>query len=327
MSLLGKIFKNICSRQDRSPQTMSIPEDNKDINVINENNRPSFRWCELAAMKTRFPQLEAILDSDQDPELLYEQACSLIALIHPPAKEAAYRSRLKNIGTEGALREIALSDISEGIPYSSNVRKFPDLWEIAKPDILAHEEQYGGAVFTQAWPSLSRGRALVYYFSHHRPKGSVLHIAPEKELEEWMRSNVKDYHTLGIGVSNDLAEDLTDLTLPDSSFDLVICHRVLEHIFDEAAALNEIQRILKSDGIFNVSVPESMHLSDTLEWCYPDASHHNHYRQYGSDFKMRVNKSGFETDVVRWFLDKSEGELQKAGTYPFRMYNAHPITD
>lgn len=282
------------------------------------------RERELIAMHNRFPLL-SVLDglNEADINVLYKEACNLIALSYEPAREAALRTELKQIGTNEALRQIAFSDIREGIPYSTNVRAFPDLWELAREQVIEHEREYGGAVFTQEWPSLSRGRVVTYYFKHHKPVGSVLHIAPEKELEQWMRENVENYQTLGLGASNDMAEDLTNLPIQDNSYDIVICHRVMEHIFDETAALVEIKRILCPGGFFNVSVPESMHLPGTLDWCYPDASHHNHYRQYGSDFATRVERAGFRVELVRWSLEQSREELKNAGTYPFRMYNAY----
>lgn len=286
-------------------------------------DRATLRRRELNAMATRFPRLKTVLNlQDGDPDKLHREACTLIPLFHRPAAEAAYRSALKIIASPGAHREIALSDLREGIPYSANVRAIPDLWEAARPEVRAHEEAYGAAVFTQAWPSLSRGRAIAYYFSHHIPRGNVLHIAPEPEAEALLRAHVQNYQTLGLGANTDLAEDLTALPLPDASFDLVICHRVLEHIFDESAALSEMKRILRPGGILNISVPESMHLPEALDWCVPDATHHDHYRQYGSDFARRLGAAGFDVQPRQWLIEQPAERLREAGTYPLRMYNA-----
>ena len=177
------------------------------------------------------------------------------------------------------------------------------------------------------WVPIScRGRALIYYFQHHPPRGRVLHIAPERELEDWFRERQADggfsYETVGLGANTDRAEDLTETAFEDDSYDLVICHRVLEHIFDERAALDEVMRILRPGGCFNVSVPESMHLKQTLEWCYPDASHHQHYRQYGADFMDRLNAARFQTVCVDWLMNQSPDRLHEAGVYPLRFYAA-----
>jgi hypothetical protein len=282
---------------------------------------------ELAAIEARFPELaayfkNATLQPGERRGILFE----LIAKHYPSACEAAWRSQLRRIGTEAAEREIAESDLREGIPYSSNVQKFPDIWARALPAVRAHEEAYGAAVFTVKWPSYSRGRALAYYFEHHPPQGRVLHIAPEKELEQWCRGRAAtkgfSYQTVGLGPNTDRAEDLTAMDFADNSYDLIICHRVLEHIFDESRALAEVRRVLRPGGCFNVSVPESMQLSTTLDWCYPDRSHHQHYRQYGADFLSRLNAAGFRADCVDWLLRQSPEQLQSAGVYPMRLYNA-----
>jgi hypothetical protein len=278
---------------------------------------------ELEAMRRRFPALatclgDAGLAVDAERALFFE----LIPHVWPSAAEAALRSGLKALDTVAARREIAMSDIREGIPYSSNVRLFPDLWEHALPAIRAHEAAYGGAVFTETWPSLSRGRAMRFYFEHHPPAGRILHVAPEAELERWFRARTTAYETLGIGAQNDLAADLTALPQADCHYDLVICRRVLEHVFDERSALAEIRRVLRPGGVLNVSVPESMHLPATLDWHYPDTTHHCHYRQYGADFIDRLTAAGFTVAVGDWLLGRDPEQLRAAGTYPFRFYNA-----
>jgi len=49
--------------------------------------------------------------------------------------------------------------------------------------------------------------------------------------------------------------DVTNLPFKNSSFDIVICSEVLEHIPDDKRALSELVRILKPGKILAVSVP------------------------------------------------------------------------
>jgi len=49
--------------------------------------------------------------------------------------------------------------------------------------------------------------------------------------------------------------DLTKLPFKNSSFDSIICSEVLEHIMDDAMAISELVRILKSGKILAISVP------------------------------------------------------------------------
>lgn len=292
----------------------------------------NIRRREIAAMRSALPFLADVLpERDTDLDETYKAACQLIALHHAPAKEAAHRTALKSIGTQAALREIAQSDIREGIPYSANVKKFPDIWNDALPMIRDHEEAYGAAVFTGDWPSYSRGRALAFYFENNPPTGRILHVGPEPEAEEWFRGRLTSdankgeasYVTMDIGGNRDLHEDLTALNIDDESFDWVICHRVMEHIFDEDKALGEIRRVLRPGGVLNISVPESMHVAKTMDWCFPDTSHHSHYRHYGADVTQRLADAQFDVDLVRWSLDQPVEKTRQAGTYPLRMYNAH----
>ncbi len=59
----------------------------------------------------------------------------------------------------------------------------------------------------------------------------------------------------GEGVWGVFTGDITSLPFSDQSFDVVICSEVLEHIPDEAKAIQEITRVLKPGEILAVSVP------------------------------------------------------------------------
>jgi hypothetical protein len=311
---------------DESPPPAPEPLRSADETAGSGVEKETLFAREYQAIEKRFPDLARFLqESGLSIEEKRKAVFELIGICHPPAREAVLRTRLKRLGTDAAKREIAESDLREGIPYSGNIRPFPDIWERALPEIRAHEEAYGAAVFTRTWPSLSRGRALTYYYDNHPPRGRVLHIAPEQELERWARSRNAgfEYRTLGLGRNTDLAEDLTEMRMEDESYDLVICHRVLEHVFDEAAAFAEILRILRPNGWLNVSVPEVMHRPAALEWCYPDATHHDHYRHYGADFESRLSAAGFQVHCEDWLLRQPSERLVSAQVYPLRMYNAH----
>lgn len=318
MSFLKRLVRNTSLRPDRKwPRRRSRGK---------RVSREDLMSREVRGIRRRFPDLVDILDGKEFPlekehALLFE----LIARRRPQAHEAALRCSLKDIGTVAAMREIAESDLREGIPYSSNVKLFADIWERALPEIRAHEEAYGAAVFTQNWPNVSRGRALVYYFENNPPAGNIMHIAPEKEAEAHFRAtrHKATYKTLGLGTKTDLSEDITEMNVDSESFDLIICHRVLEHIFDEEAALSELYRVLRPGGHLNISVPQSMHLSKTLDWCIPDQSHHRHYRHYGSDFPVHLEKAGFQVECEDWLIKLPESRIRKASTFPFLMFNAY----
>jgi hypothetical protein len=324
MRFLYRVTRSVAYRFNAAVNRLRpLPnQQSTELPVLGIDHR-ALRRREISAMQERFPRLaEFMVSTDLDEEKQFGRACELIAQIHPDAAEAYWRNILRSLGTEAAEREIAESDLREGIPFSGNVRRYPDIWKRALPQVREHEEAYGAAVFTGVWPSLGRGRAVAWYYENHPPTGRVLHVAPEPEAESLFRRLPIEYHTMGLGADTDLAEDITELDIESESYDLVVCHRVLEHVFDEDAALAELRRILRPGGVLNVSVPESMHLSDALEWCIPDITHHGHYRHYGRDFASRLQMASFEVECERWLLDQPAGKVRAAGTYPLRMYNA-----
>lgn len=79
-------------------------------------------------------------------------------------------------------------------------------------------------------------------------------------LENWFED--KNYKAAGyrprmdFGVYNcDLDLDICQISLPDASFDCVICLEVLEHVADPFAAAQELQRILRPGGSLFLTVP------------------------------------------------------------------------
>ena len=59
----------------------------------------------------------------------------------------------------------------------------------------------------------------------------------------------------GAAVGSLTNQDLTALTYPDETFDLVIHSETLEHVFDYDKAFSELKRVLKGGGLHIYSVP------------------------------------------------------------------------
>ncbi|MEK7506075.1 MAG: class I SAM-dependent methyltransferase [Patescibacteria group bacterium] len=49
--------------------------------------------------------------------------------------------------------------------------------------------------------------------------------------------------------------NIEDAKLPDKSFDVIVASAIIEHVDDDYAALKNIRRILKNDGIFVIGIP------------------------------------------------------------------------
>lgn len=53
----------------------------------------------------------------------------------------------------------------------------------------------------------------------------------------------------------DIVSDITEIPVPDCTFDFVLCTEVLEHVPDPILALNEMHRILKKGGRMIITAP------------------------------------------------------------------------
>ncbi|MCE5185482.1 MAG: methyltransferase domain-containing protein [Planctomycetaceae bacterium] len=150
-----------------------------------------------------------------------------------------------------------------------------------------------------------------------RPK-RLLHLAPEPELERCLRRTpALEY------VSADLFDpramlkmDIAQMGFDDSSFDMVYCSHVLEHVPDDRKAISEIRRVLKKDGVAVILVPI------TARQTFEDPSvtdprrreelfgQDDHVRKYGPDFSARLAECGFnvETVCVSGLLSKEQSQ-------------------
>jgi SAM-dependent methyltransferase len=70
------------------------------------------------------------------------------------------------------------------------------------------------------------------------------------------------------------------LPFAPSSFDLVLCHHVLEHVVQVEGTLREISRILKPDGRLYISVPNGYGLCDGIyRYLFEGGDHVNRFKK------------------------------------------------
>lgn len=134
----------------------------------------------------------------------------------------------------------------------------------------------------------------------NRSGGRLLHVAPESCLANELKKTFR-YISIDLDGSRAMhAMDITNLDFADEEFDLVICNHVLEHIPDDYKALSELYRVMRSGAYGSIQVPmkgevteENLNITDPKlrEALYGQA---DHVRQYGSDFKERLQSVGFE---------------------------------
>lgn len=292
----------------------------------------------IQALLVRFPALRTYqlpTNAGVDKQALLDFYTAVLPLVYEPAREAALRSHLfllrkKCTGNSRAQveKEIAKSNLRSGV-----VERALALAE-AKPEMEEFERYYGARFgylpHLSLWgtmPGDIRGNSLAWLFKKQGIKNGtrILHFAPEKALRaffiaEKQNKNIEYTTSDAFRDNEDLAEDITELHLEDARFDLIICHRVLEHILDDRAALREMFRVLVPGGALSVSVPQSMNRAATNEWVIPDLSHNGHLRQYGRDFEERLKEAGFAVRVESALLEKSLHDHKRDATYPMRLY-------
>ncbi|MCI9342258.1 MAG: methyltransferase domain-containing protein [Lachnospiraceae bacterium] len=140
--------------------------------------------------------------------------------------------------------------------------------------------------------------------------GKILHFAPEKPI----LSKIKKFIGTGVEyITGDLAPghaehivDMTDIQFANDQFDLIIACNVLEHIPDEQAAIRELKRVLKPNGVIVLMIPICFDM-DTFEdpSINSDEKRLRYYRQedhvrlYGNDYVKQFEKYGLNIKNIK----------------------------
>lgn len=136
---------------------------------------------------------------------------------------------------------------------------------------------------------------------------TMLHIAPEKVfMTKFTQIFKENYLTADLNDKNaKLKMDITYIEYPDESFDFMYCSHVLEHIEDDRKAMKELHRVLKTDGWAILLVP--IMAKEKTEENFPKNSseermkyygHPEHVRNYGSDYKERLEECEWNVKVI-----------------------------
>ncbi|MGO1752074.1 MAG: methyltransferase domain-containing protein [Psychroflexus sp.] len=88
--------------------------------------------------------------------------------------------------------------------------------------------------------------------------GKVLHFSPSRSLYRIFKQDVNLKYYSSDFENEFLAEyklDITQIDMPDNSFDTIICYHILEHIIEDQKAIAELKRILKPNGQCFIQTP------------------------------------------------------------------------
>lgn len=114
-------------------------------------------------------------------------------------------------------------------------------------------------------------------------------MAPETSLGGIFREWFGTYTSADVNPSGvDLEIDLTSLSLPDASYDVVYASHVLEHIREDNVALAGIARLVRPGGFAVLPVP--LVGAVTIEYPGPVATEAGHVRGPGYDYYERYGE-------------------------------------
>lgn len=182
--------------------------------------------------------------------------------------------------------------------------------------------------------ALERHRLLWLFLKNNtdlfnKTTSKMLHVAPEPWFEKKFRELLADnYLTADLFDPRAMVKmDICNIQYPDSSFDIIYCSHVLEHVLDDGKAMRELYRTLKSDGwaILNVPICGEKTFEDPSIVSPEDRlkafGQEDHVRSYGLDYVDRLRKSGFtvklftasdlasENDIAKMALTEASGEI------------------
>ncbi|MDB5246634.1 MAG: Methyltransferase type 11 [Segetibacter sp.] len=202
-----------------------------------------------------------------------------------------------------------------GATYQKFVPEFPSSETSGAIGINEVIAGYGENVYCPNCLSKNRERLVLAVIQNmlsieHK---TILHFSPEKHLYNYLKSKTVVttvdlepgfYRNIDSAISY---ANATNLRFNNESFDMIIANHVLEHIPDDAKAMNEMYRVLKTGGTAILQVPYSERLPTTIEEPFirdPKKQERlfgqkDHVRIYSlSDYTKRLKTAGFQVNVL-----------------------------
>ncbi|WP_167961897.1 class I SAM-dependent methyltransferase [Saonia flava] len=173
--------------------------------------------------------------------------------------------------------------------------------------------------------SLERHRLLWLFLNKETNfftgKHKVLHFAPEQAFFKRFKK-LKNIEYITTDLNSPLATvkaDICDLPFLDSSFDVILCNHVLEHIPNDTKAMQELFRVLKPGGWGIFQIPQDLDRESTFEDnTITDKKErakvfgqYDHVRIYGRDYFNKLRSIGFKVEEVDYTSKLSAKEINE----------------
>jgi predicted SAM-dependent methyltransferase len=163
------------------------------------------------------------------------------------------------------------------------------------PVCLSHNRHRLTWIYLNKFTNLMDGRSK-----------NFLHIAPETEFADKFK-HIKGLKYFSADLESPHAMikmDISQMGWHESTFDIVFCSHVLEHVSNDHKAMREIFRVLKPNGWAMIQVPlsngntiEDPTVTDPIgrERMFGQS---DHVRLYGIDIKNSLETAGFKVELV-----------------------------
>jgi SAM-dependent methyltransferase len=152
----------------------------------------------------------------------------------------------------------------------------------------------------------------------------LLHIAPELSMRALFQNvDYIDYLSADLSdVSAMEKMDITNISYPANTFDVIYCSHVLEHVPDDRKAMREFLRVLKP-GRWAI-----LHVPITADVTFEDPSitdpkererlfgQYDHVRRYGPDYADRLAEAGFSVEKHQFAEEMGARVTERCGLEP-----------
>lgn len=99
------------------------------------------------------------------------------------------------------------------------------------------------------------------------------------------------------GIRGLVRSDLESLPFESSTFNVITALDVLEHVDNDLAAIDELLRVIKENGVLVITVPAYGFL-----WSEHDEALHHRRRYAASELRNKLTNSGFEVERITYYI-------------------------